>query len=854
MAIFNFPSAPNDLDEYTLNSVTYVYNATKTRWEPKDITNSLLDHIAFDTTAGYSVGEGELAWNADEGTVDIGILNGSVLQVGQEVVYLVKNQTGSTIPNGTPVMATGTLGASGRITVAPMVSDGSVEPRFFLGVTTNEILDGEDGYVTHLGKVRGVDLTAFANGDVLWLDPTVVGGLTSTEPTTAGALKIAVAFVIYDGNGNASQGVMQVRFTDGTHLHEAHDVSITAPSNGDVLSYDSVSGLWINSTETDPIFSASAAFGITETQVTNWDTAFTWGDHGEAGYLTAETDTLGSVTTRGAVTTNSIETSGFVTTGGTSSDFVKGDGSLDSTTYLNSYTETQTLQDVTDLGATTTADVTVGTLHSDVYTYKTDHPLLSKPSYAEGKVFYDPEYKTLTLYNEEPDMALQLGQEFVVRVYNSTGSTIPIGTPCRASGTSGELQTVEPADATTQGLARVFGVATHDIPSGSTGYLTKHGFVSGINTSGLTQGKPVFLAPDGSLTSQAATYPYYPTQIGGCVVSDATDGYLYVEPVYFTQDQLRVIYNGHIDGNLTVNGDLVINGTQSITNQQNLAINDSFIYLNSGDNIGEAGTTFTGSGLDDAYFTGYYEGTSNQTYYVRIDSVGGGTGGVDTFEWSLDNFSTTEATGVDITGDNQALVDNINIYFNATTGHTLNDVWSGTAVPVNIDTGWVTNRNTGTSGIGHTHLGVFYDVSDEKFRIFDEYAPEPNGGNIDVNDASYNTGTIVANIEGNVTGDVTGNADTATALATAQNITLTGDVTGTASFDGTATASITTSLSATYLTDITGQPLGDLSNVSLTSPTNGQVLKYNGTNWVNATEAGGGITTGKAIAMAMIFG
>lgn len=51
--------------------------------------------------------------------------------------------------------------------------------------------------------------------------------------------------------------------------------------------------------------------------------------------------------------------------------------------------------------------------------------------------------------------------------------------------------------------------------------------------------------------------------------------------------------------------------------------------------------------------------------------------------------------------------------------------------------------------------------------------------------------TVEANLTGNVTGDVSGNAGTATALATARNISLTGDVSGSASFDGTANISIT---------------------------------------------------------------
>jgi hypothetical protein len=58
--------------------------------------------------------------------------------------------------------------------------------------------------------------------------------------------------------------------------------------------------------------------------------------------------------------------------------------------------------------------------------------------------------------------------------------------------------------------------------------------------------------------------------------------------------------------------------------------------------------------------------------------------------------------------------------------------------------------------------------------------------------------------------------------------------------------------SAGYATNLDG-----LSDVAITTPTSGQVLKYNGTSWVNDTDAtgsGGGVTTGKAIAMAIVFG
>lgn len=379
------------------------------------------------------------------------------------------------------------------------------------------------------------------------------------------------------------------------------------------------------------------------------------------------------------------------------------------------------------------------------------------PSYLAGRIFYHNEYKALTVYNDEADIALQVGQEEWVRVYNNSGSTITNGTPVYTNGAFGESPTILPADATTQAKAKVLGLATHSIENASYGYVTVRGLVSGLDTSALTAGSPVHVSSTGTLQTAAPTYPYFPTEIGVCIVADASAGYIYVHAQEHSFETLRVSGNTHLDGNLTVDGDLTVNGTQSVVSQNNLAIDSSFIYLNSGDTIGDANTTFTGSGLDDAYFTGYFEGTATQNFYVRIDGVGTGTGGVDTFEWSLDNFSTTEATGVDITGSSQTLTNNISIFFNATTGHTSGDVWSGSASPLNVDSGWFSNRNTGTTGVGYTHMGIFFDVSDEKFKVVKTYDPEPTG-TIDTSDASYEAGIIAGSFEGsfNLTSSITG--------------------------------------------------------------------------------------------------
>ena len=98
------------------------------------------------------------------------------------------------------------------------------------------------------------------------------------------------------------------------------DVTIATLQDGQLLKYSVANSAWENwspnyltsYTETDPVFAASPAGGITGTNIGNWNTAYNWGDHSTGGYLTAESDTLASVTGRGASTTTDITTTGKI--------------------------------------------------------------------------------------------------------------------------------------------------------------------------------------------------------------------------------------------------------------------------------------------------------------------------------------------------------------------------------------------------------------------------------------------------------------------------------------------------------------------------------------------------------------
>lgn len=415
----------------------------------------------------------------------------------------------------------------------------------------------------------------------------------------------------------------------------------------------------------------------------------------------------------------------------------------------------------------------------------------SNPSHAEGRVFYDQTRDSLAYYNSDSAMTVHTGQDSLLRVYNDSGSTITAGTPVYLTGESSSIPTIAPAGAaSTVEVSYAVGVVSTDIANSSTGFVVTGGIVF-FDTSSLTAGERVHVGVTaGTLQEASPSYPYFATDIGLCLVSSASGGCVYVEIEHHTFEVFRVTGNSHFDADVTVDGDLTVNGTQTITNSNNINLSGAFNYFNSGDTIGESNTTHTGTGLDDAVLTGHYDGTSsNKTFKVKITRLHTGND-EDFFRWSVDNF-VTQSAEIEITGNDQALEDNISVKFNATRGHTINDIWSGTASPVNVDTGIASNRNTGTSGVGYTHVGAYFDVSTNYWTFFDEYAPEPTG-TIDTGHASFSYGTIkVDAVIGNLTGNVTGTASSASQLANARTISLSGDVTGSVSFNGSADADIT---------------------------------------------------------------
>jgi hypothetical protein len=213
------------------------------------ITGSILTptFIRFADDAAHTAYQGELTWNVDEGTLDLGLNEGHViLQIGQEIHYRVINQSGSTIPNGSLVMYDGSDGNSGKLKVT--LWDGTSPTKNIMGISTEEILNGENGYVTHFGKVRGIQTNGanygetWVDGDILYADAT--SGLTKTLPEAPNS-KTPVAIVV---NSHVSSGALFVRVTHGSNLGEDELVELASLADKDLLQYNSGTGRFENKT------------------------------------------------------------------------------------------------------------------------------------------------------------------------------------------------------------------------------------------------------------------------------------------------------------------------------------------------------------------------------------------------------------------------------------------------------------------------------------------------------------------------------------------------------------------------------------------------------------------------------
>ena len=185
---------------------------------------------------------------------------------------------------------------------------------------------------TSIGDLDGVDLTiAPTDGQVLKWEQSSSSWKAANDLTGGGGGG-GLALTDLSASNDTASGGGSLSYNNGTGAF-----TFTPPDLSGFLT-----------SEADPVFSASAAAGVTTTQILNWNTAYSWGNHGSQGYLVGY----------GAVSNHSD----VAITGASNGQLLQYNGSNWTNftpTYLTSYSETDTLDSVVGRGATTNKNFTL---------------------------------------------------------------------------------------------------------------------------------------------------------------------------------------------------------------------------------------------------------------------------------------------------------------------------------------------------------------------------------------------------------------------------------------------------------------------------------------------------------------
>jgi hypothetical protein len=170
------------------------------------------------------------------------------------------------ITAGQAVYISGASGANKIITLAQANTEATSSKT--IGLALQNLATNGFGYVVSEGDVTGLTINlgsghGVSEGDPIWLSPITPGGLIfglANKPSAPNHL-VFLGYVTQI-NGNTLTEIF-VKVQNGFELEELHNVAINSVANGQILAYESSTGLWKNKpTATTKATTGNPASGI----------------------------------------------------------------------------------------------------------------------------------------------------------------------------------------------------------------------------------------------------------------------------------------------------------------------------------------------------------------------------------------------------------------------------------------------------------------------------------------------------------------------------------------------------------------------------------------------------------------
>lgn len=128
---------------------------------------------------------------------------GNKIEITRDNLLVARNVTGSAMTKGQVVYISGATGTVPQIILAKA---NAIATLGIIGVCYENISNNSFGRVMTLGDLESIDMSAFANGDTLYVSPTTAGALTNVKPTYPNFAQ-QVGYVINNGVGSGVLGV-----------------------------------------------------------------------------------------------------------------------------------------------------------------------------------------------------------------------------------------------------------------------------------------------------------------------------------------------------------------------------------------------------------------------------------------------------------------------------------------------------------------------------------------------------------------------------------------------------------------------------------------------------------------------
>lgn len=212
-----------------------------------------VDYVRFDLTPEtVPATPGSMYWDASPNAQTVAVVmesNKATLLAGQETYYRVK--ASEPVRNGKVVMFNGSQGASGVLLVKEAENIAVDKAHLVMGISTHDMAANEFGYITWFGQVNGIDTRGlnegevWAEGDILYYNPTTKGNLTKVRPPVPNPIALMVVVV----KAHQTQGSLFVRPQYGSVLGGTDgNVQFTNLTDKNFISYNAIAQRWENYT------------------------------------------------------------------------------------------------------------------------------------------------------------------------------------------------------------------------------------------------------------------------------------------------------------------------------------------------------------------------------------------------------------------------------------------------------------------------------------------------------------------------------------------------------------------------------------------------------------------------------